>query len=689
MQLQYGWIHRVLVLLVAGVFCGNVYGQINVTIDTSPEGRKQIIDGFGAHQGSGDREAAWWQELYFDDMKATIYRVDLTPKFKSPYSDNEYNSPSYGQPGPDGNNVREYTNAEDYTRMFNGRRAQIAVMGPDIRKNIEYYQFERDGAIEAAMARAGQMDDFKLVGSVWSPAPWVKISSGNTYPGSGDPAWPKAGAKWPFIWLGNFAGGMLDVSGMPLEIFNDAPLGGTGPTSALTQFARGIASYLLGYQEHHGVKFYAISIQNELNFEEFYNSMTYPLSSMYITALKTVRDELDKYDELKDIKIMGPEDLMGGDVWGMWQYGGGENTIHKNLQYLQNIAKDPVATEALDFFAIHGYAADGVSAGGANPVLWDWWANGWDQSPVPGPIPNNVKGFTEFGKKSWMTETSGEKDGWLVYPESWQCDGPAECQFPSQGAFSIALKIHQALTVGQQSAWIYWTFSDGSGSRVSDFGLTNNWQRENASKYVAMKHFARYIRPGMQRVAVQSGSATMNVSTYVGDETGALTIVLVNSDPNAQTVTITMPAEPRNLTSFETVTSQNGSLWQESETAVADGKVSVTVPGYGVVTLAGVGSAITATEDEAELPSTAVLEQNYPNPFSTSTSIRYTLAEPSTVTLTVFDVTGRTVAVLVDEVRAAGTYTAEFDARDLPSGVYYCRLEAAGQRLHKTLVVTK
>src|SRR5690606_23135785 len=124
-------------------------------------------------------------------------------------------------------------------------------------------------------------------------------------------------------------GGMLDVSGMPLEIFNDAPLGGTGPTSSLTQFARGIASYLLGYQEHHGVKFYAISIQNELNFEEFYNSMTYPLSSMYITALKTVRDELDKYDELKDIKIMGPEDLMGGDVWGMWQYGGGENTIHK------------------------------------------------------------------------------------------------------------------------------------------------------------------------------------------------------------------------------------------------------------------------------------------------------------------------------------------------------------------------
>ncbi len=98
---------------------------------------------------------------------------------------------------------------------------------------------------------------------------------------------------WPFIWGGNFAGGELDISGTPRAEFDDSSLGGTGPTSALTQFARCTAAYLRGFQNAYNVRFYAISIQNELNFEEFYNSCTYPISSNYIIALKAVRAELD------------------------------------------------------------------------------------------------------------------------------------------------------------------------------------------------------------------------------------------------------------------------------------------------------------------------------------------------------------------------------------------------------------
>lgn len=44
---------------------------------------------------------------------------------------------------------------------------------------------------------------------------------------------------------------------------------------------------------------------------------------------------------------MGPEDLLGGDSYGMWEYGG---PVHKNLQYLKNIAADPEALKALDFY---------------------------------------------------------------------------------------------------------------------------------------------------------------------------------------------------------------------------------------------------------------------------------------------------------------------------------------------------
>ena len=100
------------------------------------------------------------------------------------------------------------------------------------------------------------------------------------------------------------------------------------------------------------MRFYAISIQNELNFEELYNSATYPLTSQYIAALRAVRAELDAHDDLAGIRIMGPEHLMGGGVCGMWQYGGGADVTQKNLQYLAQIAEDPEAL-AVPRFLLH------------------------------------------------------------------------------------------------------------------------------------------------------------------------------------------------------------------------------------------------------------------------------------------------------------------------------------------------
>jgi hypothetical protein len=69
------------------------------------------------------------------------------------------------------------------------------------------------------------------------------------------------------------------------------------------------------------------------------------------------------------------------------------------------------------------------------------------------------------------------------------------------------------------------------------------------------------------------------------------------------------------------------------------------------------------------------LNQNYPNPFNPKTVIGYELPVTSRVNLTVYDLLGREVATLVNEVKPAGTYVATFDARQLASGVYYYRLE--------------
>jgi hypothetical protein len=70
------------------------------------------------------------------------------------------------------------------------------------------------------------------------------------------------------------------------------------------------------------------------------------------------------------------------------------------------------------------------------------------------------------------------------------------------------------------------------------------------------------------------------------------------------------------------------------------------------------------------------LQQNYPNPFNPSTTIRYTLPQSAQVTLQIYDVTGREIATLVDEKSSAGDYRVKFNGKNLPSGIYFYRLNA-------------
>ncbi len=69
-------------------------------------------------------------------------------------------------------------------------------------------------------------------------------------------------------------------------------------------------------------------------------------------------------------------------------------------------------------------------------------------------------------------------------------------------------------------------------------------------------------------------------------------------------------------------------------------------------------------------PTGFALKQNYPNPFNPSTTIGYALPHDGLVTLTVFNLLGQSVRILVNGVQAAGAHAVRFDASTLPSGVY-------------------
>lgn len=90
------------------------------------------------------------------------------------------------------------------------------------------------------------------------------------------------------------------------------------------------------------------------------------------------------------------------------------------------------------------------------------------------------------------------------------------------------------------------------------------------------------------------------------------------------------------------------------------------------------GGATSAEETPAPLPTRSSLAQNYPNPFNPATEIAFDVAAGGPVSLRVYDLLGREVAVLVNGERAPGRYRERFDGSGLASGVYVYRLQTAG-----------
>lgn len=95
------------------------------------------------------------------------------------------------------------------------------------------------------------------------------------------------------------------------------------------------------------------------------------------------------------------------------------------------------------------------------------------------------------------------------------------------------------------------------------------------------------------------------------------------------------------------------------------------------------GGIVNVESNNSNFPDNFSLTQNYPNPFNPSTKISFVIpsGERNLVTLKVYDVLGNEVATLMDEVKPAGSYTIQFDASGLTSGIYFYRLRITNPEL--------
>jgi len=83
------------------------------------------------------------------------------------------------------------------------------------------------------------------------------------------------------------------------------------------------------------------------------------------------------------------------------------------------------------------------------------------------------------------------------------------------------------------------------------------------------------------------------------------------------------------------------------------------------------------------------LYQNFPNPFNPATTINYSIAKEGYVTLTVYDALGSKVATIVNEHKPSGNYSVQFNAGNLPSGIYMYKLESGNYSDAKKFILLK
>lgn len=148
------------------------------------------------------------------------------------------------------------------------------------------------------------------------------------------------------------------------------------------------------------------------------------------------------------------------------------------------------------------------------------------------------------------------------------------------------------------------------------------------------------------------------------------------------------------------VSNDNGTNWEQKNEGLGHLSVSALIihNGYvyagtsgGGVYRRAISELLSIQPVSNQIPSSYSLSQNYPNPFNPATKIRFDISGTSAAQtfLSVYDLLGREVAVLVNEKLTPGEYEVDFDGSNLPSGVYYCKLKAGDFVETRKMVLVK
>ena len=266
---------------------------------------------------------------------------------------------------------------------------------------------------------------------------------------------------------------------------------------------------------------------------------------------------------------------------------------------------------------------------------------------------------TEPGSGNWVTITYDDfEDGWGSF-----VDGGGDCSRYTSGTYA-----HQGSCAGdiQDNSGTSSSFYHGSGHDVSAFVdlEVEFWYRPESMDRTGEDFWVQYY----------DGSAWRTVAVFdkgVDFENG-----------NFYHEVVSIPAGTYNYPS-------DAKLRFMCDASGNKDDVYIDEIEFRGLTAGGSAEDPQTAAGKVVVPGVFALAANYPNPFNPITNIKFDLPRECAVTLTVYDVRGKVVDVLVRETLAAGTHVVTWDARRHPSGVYLYRIEAPGFSRTRKMVMLK
>ncbi len=261
-----------------------------------------------------------------------------------------------------------------------------------------------------------------------------------------------------------------------------------------------------------------------------------------------------------------------------------------------------------------------------------------------------------------------------------------QTEYDYGGWFNTGWLMHNCLVHGNVSGYFYWaTVWSGTGG-VPLIRLNSSSVYTIEQVYWVFRQYSKAIHSGWKRVGASVDADSIKISAFISPGNDELSIVILNVSHSEDSVDLEF--DPN----FN-ITNANMLRTSDTERSVLVGYYegsTVNLPARSITTISTMYIAGIEDKNDNDLNTVdCYLSQNHPNPFSTLTTIEYTIANAGFVKLSIYDVSGREVEVLVNEMKPTGSHAVNFDAKGLSQGVYFYRLTSGGNSIKKKMILIK